>query len=381
MAKIGIVTFWWSQDNYGQLLQCFASQKYLQNLGHDAFLIKVCDFGEEPQCHETSIARWHKVFSLSHWKFFLRTQWGRVYSIIVNRLIQNHEVDRHFDAFREQYIRSTDKIYSHQDLFEDPPQVDVLVTGSDMVWGAGLFRTEYFLDFASKGVKRFSISASFGRNYESLTDSEKQTIVDNLSKFQGITVREYEGLNICQSLGFRNATVVCDPTMMIDIDIYKSIMDESVRKKSERSAFIYFLGSDASYIDDHGIVTVLRQRRMPFNLCASECIDTIPKIFPSIEEWLSYIYYSDFVITNSFHGTIFCMLFGKQFAVIPLRDSQRNTRIESLLGEVGILDRICYTKSDMLLKMDVKIDYNTLAPKIKKMIDNSKRIVHKMFIS
>lgn len=363
--RIGVVTFWWSQENYGQLLQCFATLKYLQQLGHDAFLIRVRNFLEEPSAETSApLPLWKKLLSWQHWRFLLRSIYERYYQSYINSRVLNHDVDRQFDDFREKYIVSTERVYSHDELLQDSPEVDILATGSDMAWGVGLHHHEYLLDFGKAETRRISIAASFGRTWESLNESEKEICKKYISRYDAITVREEEGVRICRNLGMANAVRVCDPTMLLDTSVYEELMNCASIPDSSDKAFIYYIGYDDSYLTDYDIVSVLKEKNLQYHYASAGRVNALPKVFPTIPQWLKYIHDSRFVVTNSFHGVIFCLLFKKQFAVIPLKLEQRNTRIQTILMEFGLEDRICRTKSQLLSAIDSKIDYQVVSPAV-----------------
>lgn len=374
--KIGIVTFWWSQENYGQLLQCFATQKYLQQLGHDAFLIRVRNFLEE-SLEETadSMPVWKKILSWQHWKFLLRSNYERFYQSYINKHIQNHNVDRHFDDFRDKYIVSTERVYLHDELIKDSPEVDMLATGSDMAWGVGMYHHEYFLDFGHSETRRISIAASFGRTWENLDEREKEICRKYISRYDAITVREEEGARICKNLGIANAVCVCDPTMLLNTSVYDELIGDVQILECRNRAFIYYIGYDQSYLSDHQIVKVLKRHGVDFHYASAGVVNSLPKVFPSIPQWLQYIRESRFVVTNSFHGVLFCLMYHKQFVVVPLRIEQRNTRIETILEKVGLRQRMAYSMTDMDMLLDQEIDYNIVADKIEELSFFSKESI------
>uniref|UniRef100_UPI0026114D82 polysaccharide pyruvyl transferase family protein n=1 Tax=uncultured Treponema sp. TaxID=162155 RepID=UPI0026114D82 len=126
--KVGILTFWWSNDNYGQLLQCYALQKYLRDAGHDAFLIRYNsqnDFTRSPV-----FIRLLKALNPILLFKYLNYRVNSRKSIVEAKL---H--DRHFEDFRNKYIVQSEKIYSsYSELKENPPEADVYIAGSDQVW-------------------------------------------------------------------------------------------------------------------------------------------------------------------------------------------------------------------------------------------------------
>ena len=157
--KIGIMTFWWSDDNYGQLLQCYALQKFLKDLGHEVFVIK---YREKHKPLYTKILKAlnpKKVF-----KFFTNTIKQR------KVIAEQKQFNREFDKFRNRYITWTDRIYnSYDELKRNPPKADVYIVGSDQVWNPTIASTAgdalkaYFLDFGNENIKRWSYAASFGQ--------------------------------------------------------------------------------------------------------------------------------------------------------------------------------------------------------------------------
>lgn len=375
--KIGIVTFWWSQENYGQLLQCFATQKYLQQLGHEAFLIK---YKYIIPGHEDTEKRFceqiQKFFSYPHWKYFLATQYKKFSFAFINRFVQNHNINRHFTDFFQMNIKSSPICYSQAELIENPPSVDVLVCGSDMVWGGKGVDPIFFLGFGGKHIRRISVAASFGCRWESMNNEEKSRIKILLERFDGLSLREDEGVRICQNLGYANAIKICDPTMLLDRTVYESMtMDFSPIDYSNK-VFIYLLCNERSVMSDKAIMIFLNGRNIMCNYAASQdAVNTLPKIFPTIPEWLANIRYSDFVITNSFHGTVLSLLFQKDFMVIPLENEDRNTRINSLLGMLHLQDRICRSINDLARCFDHRIDYSIINPLLDKFREFSRNTV------
>lgn len=300
---------------------------------------------------------WLKLCSWQYWRFLLRSIYERFYQSYINKHVLNHNVDRLFDDFRDRYFVSTERVYSHDDLLDDSPEVDILATGSDMAWGVGLHHHEYLLDFGKPETRRISIAASFGRTWDSLTEREKDICKKYISRYDAITVREEEGVRICKNLGLSNAVRVCDPTMLLEPSAYEELMNTASIPDSSDKIFIYYIGYDDSFLTDYDIVSVLKKKDLRYHYASAGRINALPKVFPTIPQWLKYIHDSHFVVTNSFHGVIFCLLFKKQFAVIPLKLEQRNTRIQTILKQFGLEERVCRTKKQLLTILGQKIDY------------------------
>jgi hypothetical protein len=126
--KIGIMTFWRSEDNYGQLLQCYALQKYLRDAGHDAYLIRY-----DSKNDYIKLSVWKKAIKgLNPVKSF-----GYISSKIRAPLIKKLNAERKFLDFRNIYIKQSKSIYhSYKELVENPPEADMYITGSDQVWNS-----------------------------------------------------------------------------------------------------------------------------------------------------------------------------------------------------------------------------------------------------
>ena len=160
--KIGIMTFWWSNDNYGQLLQCYALQKYLRDKGHDVFSIKY-NYTKDIKRNPLFFRLLKACNPILLFKYLLSKK--RCAKILNEQNIY----DRYFDDFREKYIHFSDFNYvSYEDLKQNPPDADVYIVGSDQVWNywnMKLWRYinplhVYFLDFGSEKIKRISYAAS-----------------------------------------------------------------------------------------------------------------------------------------------------------------------------------------------------------------------------
>lgn len=133
--RIGIITYWSSSDNYGQQLQCFALQKYLKGLGHDAYLIKYMPTSKVPL--------WRRIARFL--KYHLLTPSGQKEKdkalAMVSQKNELNNVKRDFIGFRAKYIVSTDIVYhSIKELRENPPTADVYICGSDQVWNNRLLK-------------------------------------------------------------------------------------------------------------------------------------------------------------------------------------------------------------------------------------------------
>lgn len=379
--KIGILTYWWSNDNYGQLLQCFALQKYLQDKGHDAFLVRYHPMNDGRQM----TIKERLLFSINH-PF-------RTFGIIYKKLMKKttpactaeEVMDRKFNHFRNKFIISTKTVFtSYKELKESYPKADMYIVGSDQIWNIdNEYATNtidaWFLNFLPEEIIRCSYAASFGRGKLSYAVGKK--LKSRLKKFSVVTVRENSGKKICKKMRI-SAEVVCDPTLLLPCDYYKFISSEVVPLK-KRYVFLYMLSNTcvfsvrkfSEWAKDSGLDIVYVSGNSGWKKCNYDDAD-IKKTNLTILEWLSYLANAEYVVTNSFHCTLFSLLFERKIAVVPLKGSVKNTndRIESLFLNLNV-SKTTIENNDFSVLKDLqpqKID-NNFIKKSKNILDSFTR--------
>lgn len=344
--KIGIMTFWRSNDNYGQLLQCYALQQYLREQGHDPFLIR---YDSRPDFLPCPV--WRKVI-----KAFNPIKLSRAirYKLIrkihkIQFISEEQNNQRQFDSFRKKYIHQSEKIYlSYLELKENPPKADCYIVGSDQVWNfyeSLLNRCKnqlhaYFLDFGLSSTKRISYSASWGK--KKISKKFIKEIAPLLKRFDYVSVREESGLDICKKCGILNAEFRCDPTFLLSTSHYRELYqtEEGIINTS-KYVFIYRLSNPCDF-DMKAIKRWAKERNLEIvYVTANGLHDEYEKLYPTIPQWLSLIDHAEYVITNSFHCCAFSLIFGKRFGVVPLFQpfKEMNTRIETLFNFFHIESR------------------------------------------
>ncbi len=341
--KIGIITYWSSSDNYGQQLQCFALQKYLIGQGHDAYLIKYM-----PTTH---IPLWRRVARAIKYRLLVSSeQKDRDKKVkLIYEKNQSLNKKRGFEAFRDKYIKSTDVVYRNiKDLRGNPPIADIYICGSDQVWNNRLSDPDtggWFLDFGSPSIKRVSYAASIGRDLDS---SEIKRFTQYLKKFNAISVREQKAYSLCHQLGFEKSIIAIDPTLLLSSQDYDSIENDDpisdvtvkpyvfVYTLNIRSAEEIYWNVFQNMIAKDGLH--IRSVSSSGYLPARDLLTGIQNEQAKISEWLSLIKHSEYVITTSFHGVVFCLLYHKPFYAVLLNNeySKGNDRIISLLESINL---------------------------------------------
>lgn len=355
MKKIGVVTYWNSEENYGQILQIFALQYYLKQKNCYPFLIKHSLIATNT-CPESFLKRLIKLLS-SYSK--LRDSIKRRLSGIIKKE-QISITDRHFKEFKDKYIEGPSKIYSYQDLLNNPPTADGYIAGSDQIWNFP--NPVFLLNWVDDNIPRFSYAASFGSpSVPTYLIKEYKT---SLSKFKLISVREKSGVEICSNMGIK-AEHVLDPTLLLLKNDYLNSFNIEIALSKRPYIFLYLLGNeskiDLDYLKQYAAHNDLDVVFVPSQNFKAESF--VPA-YPTIEEWISLIANADLVITNSFHGTVFSILFARLFYTVLLRgkDNKMNERIISLFADLN-LSRLYNNHIDLTEKIDYTEVHNLLNEK------------------
>ncbi len=329
--KIGILTFHWGA-NHGAILQTYALSRYLQQ-----------QYGAEVEI----VDYYPKNLELSLWNALrvLRPS-------AVLRKCKELRKERCLKAFRKELPLSK-RYYTNAQLQQEELPYDVLITGSDQVWnpyylryGEGGPTPVYFLNFGNAHTKKLSVSASFGcHSYP----EECHTIAAPLLRaLDGISVRENTGLAILQSMGIEGGCVTADPTALLSGDAYRELCstDSGVRGVSQ-----FILRKQVPETQK-----LLEQVCNAFSKEKAVDID-----LRSIPDWLAAIRDSRLVVTNSFHCVMMCLKLHTPFAVLMETGTMAgmNDRFVTLLGAMGLSDRIIHTAED-IRHLSKEIDFSAV---------------------
>lgn len=345
--KIGILTFHWA-TNYGAILQAFALQTYLKRLGHDVSIINY-----RPKQYKKTLLGC--FFTVRIWKYVHN--------------IREYVKENKLEKFRKMYLYET-LLYENLDaLKQNPPKCDVYICGSDQVWnpyftikGEGKPTSSYFLDFGEKNIKRIAYAVSLGcENYPPSAFTIAQKYIHN---FSGISVRENSAISIVEKMGFLNPIKLPDPTLLLLRDDY--FFSGKTQIATQKKVFVYFLRNEHKAAID--IVKYLKQN---FKV---ESTNKIVKPY-SVEEWVKSINSASLVLTNSFHGMIFSIIFHVPFIVVPAKGSAStmNDRFKTILSYLDLEHRIIYNYDSNILKqiIEKKINWEDIDTKIKNLREES----------
>lgn len=340
--KAGIITFHFAH-NQGAVLQCYALQTFLTRLGCDA---KVIDY--RPAYHTVKYSAWKNPFRVArgNWrrnrkkplvKRIVIAARGFARGLVADLKRTDRAADLKFRAFTEKFLRQTRTYTSLEELCWDPPAMDAYVSGSDQLWNPELldycFDPAYFMDFGGEKTRRLTYAVSLKEHY---SKGQKAQLRKLCRRIDGLCIRE-ENADLTQAVG-REAKVCIDPSLLLDREDYLPL--ETKRKVAEPYVFVYGFETNEQILQ--AVQTVAEAKNLKIvNGSPKRIRLTVPckRLFSySPDEFLSYIHHADYVVTNSFHGTAFSVIYKKNFIVVA--HSTRGRRMTELLGKLGLEGRI-----------------------------------------
>lgn len=334
MAKIGIITFSDTTDNYGQVLQYLAVHEYLKQRGHEPFLLRY-QVKKGPIIRRALSRIYHTVVNPTKRTPMIKSELMELYDRWAGWSVRNEILHpRHFEEFRKHFFNIKTIVGLGDCQIQD---LDAYAIGSDQIWS---YVSEWnFLGFVPKGRPRFSIAPSTGNT--SFTSEQIQYASIMLKDFSFVTCREDSGLEFCKKAGYENAVKLLDPTFLINKDTYDGYV-KNLKKKVKPYIFVYLLGAECDVSIDR-IFEFAKKNDLEVRYVASQGReDSCEKQWATVPEWMSLMKDASYVITNSFHGMALSIVYQKQFLVLPVTGVTKfmNERITSLAETFMLKDRI-----------------------------------------
>lgn len=308
--------------NYGAVLQAYALNRFLQKRGHDA---RVIDYTSKS----------HGGIS-DKYKNNLLAKAVRGILLFPDRLKGN----KVFGEFIKNNISLTERSYfSHRELVDNPPSADLYITGSDQVWNCDIpvgKDDAYFLDFSGPNAKKISYAASMATDL--LPDNQKKRYYNLLYDFHAISVREPSSVSILKSIGI-DAVSVLDPVYLLDKREWVDLAEKADYK--EPYVLVYSFNRQKNVFDFAKKIAKEKNLKVySVNTRWLDIINRTDKYFWSVspQKFLSLILNADIVVTNSFHGISFSIIFEKYFFAFTKETG--NSRIIDLLKSLHLEDRL-----------------------------------------
>lgn len=324
--KIAILTYQRS-ISYGAFAQCLALSEVLKRSGAE---VEVIDY--MPQ------HRQDKLRLIPH---------GRI--IPPKSFFKKWRLIRRFRKQIEDLLPLTPQTYtSYESLESLKDDYDAVICGSDQIWNpsnnSGIFDPAYFAAFAGEDTTKIAYAASFGAGGVKTEDEEQ--LRDLLGHLDYVSVRETSGVDLARRLSESNCVRVCDPTILLS-NFNKFLPTQSSPRKGIVAFCLQYTGSFHEALDY--VQKNLNQVVYDIDGTGRVLSNESSVIKPSLFEWMSYIRSASFVVTNSFHGVVFCLLFKTPFVFVNLAGNmgQRNERIYSLLECVHLRGVVCSNREDI----------------------------------
>ena len=329
--KAGLITFHYAH-HYGAQLQAYALYKTVEGMGVPCEIIDYV-----------------RPDTLDGNRLFKK-------GLSLRSLMSNAHTLLHYPAFKKRYSRFNAFVKEHmrlgekrylkfEELMADPPKYDLYVCGSDQIWNPLIFTLKdfdpsFFMPFAGD-KRRIAYAPSFG--IEKIPDGLQKKLKDYLETFESLSTRESQGAQIVKDLTGRTAEVVLDPTLLLKESEWSSLCAKPDNTKPY--ILCYFVSDPTPFMN--AIRIVAKELRLPIIcLCGSRrkvpgCIRRVFDAGP--EEFLSLFKDAAFILTNSFHGTVFSIQFKKDFYIFENNrkdDKSVNSRLHTILKMLGLEDRL-----------------------------------------
>lgn len=365
--NIGIIT-WFSYENYGTKLQAIALQRYLRNLGHNVRLINFVP-PEVGTMKFNTESIWDKIKKQPQkyaTKYALKKYKGQIEARYQKMKVEVQE-----------NCVFTAQVSCEQDYIDICNEFDIIVCGSDQIWNPNWYHKFYYADYDKIKSKRISYAPSMGVN--TIKEEQALEIKRSLSHFSAISVRERKGAALLKPLLDREPVVVVDPTLLLDASIWDEMFP--VKKISrEKYVLTMFLTDNCThwraakkYAKDKGLKHIV----IPY--CGFSYFQNA-KLYvdAGIQDFLNLIRGAEYILTDSFHVTVFSMIYRKQFYTFERFQedafSSQNERVRNILEMANVSNRLVpYGAYNILDKKD--IDYRSVIKNLNDEIVRSKKFL------
>lgn len=349
MTKIKIITIH-CIHNFGSVFQSYGLVEYLRGQGYDASLI---DYRPAYYKKGRNVIR-------------------RFISIALNPFSQIKQ-SKKYQSFIDDEIPKTRKVYHNlQELSELKDENAVFIAGGDQIWNSfhPCGRDDSYKLMFVRDRKKIAYGTSMGRN--SFSEEELKSIAEKIKDFDSIGLREQSTVTMLQPFTPVNVYHAADPVILLDKEHYMPFIGN---ERLIREPYMLMYLANKSIVLDRIVEKVSNVRGLKIvHVCGSskkcKCDYFLKSTGP--KDLLNLIYYADFVVSASFHATLFSLLFNKQFCTL-LPEAGTNTRIEDLLAFYSLSERIVKSEEDVQA-IDVKsnIDFKGVNEKLTCFVNESK---------
>ena len=343
--KIGILTIT-PNIGYGGIMQAYALQTILKKLGNE---IEIINYR-----HKIGYKTKAKFFLKSVYKVFIKGEFAK-FSLNDDYLYRAQKVSK----FHQKYLNLSELVKTSKEFrCLANRKYDCIIVGSDQVWRPQYVVNiyDYYLDGIRKGVYKMSYAASFGVNEWQYSKEQTRRCTKLLKEFGYISVRESSGIKLIADNLSENFKVDwdLDPTLLIYQNDYASLIQNVPKNKN--TLFTYIL--DPTFDKSQVVNKISKELNLGINEFNTRAengmgVELKLRVAPPVETWISGFRDADFIVTDSFHGMVFSIIFNKPF-VVYINPNRGTERFTSLLSMLGLLDRMitCSTELNQSLLSD-----------------------------
>ena len=363
--NIMIVTFQ-NAYNHGAMLQCFALQEKIKSFSND---VKVLNYDNK------IISNIYKIFYVNQSNSFA----VRYIKALIHGIVFYGQISRRNKKFRNfihNNLNITESMSADEIKRYDYSNYDLFIVGSDQVWNTDLFNgfdDIYFLSFSEK-IKKASYAASIGKTY--IDERYQDQISNALRDFKSISLREESGKKAISKLTNKELTVDLDPTLLLKSDDWDKLISPK-KIVDDKYILVYMPNQEvikiADYISNKEKIKIIDVDKKKNFKGEINMFDSDPL------EFVNLVKNAEYIITSSFHATVFSIIYNKKFWVVPPK--KISSRIDDLLSKLKLNDRVLKDFNDYLdkEKCNNEIDYKStnmlLDKERRKSIDSLKNII------
>lgn len=338
MKKVGLITYY--GDNYGGVLQAYALQQIVSSNGFDCELISNDFLSHKNVCKKLKGKMVNLTSAIKNpSKYFAKRRTYHKY------VTQNASRAKKFEEFRRDNLRVNKTGYSsYGDYLKNPLEYDVYLCGSDQIWNPNLYCDNgfYFAGFAPKNALKISYASSVG--VSAVNKKQAAFMAPFLNSFDVISTREQKGADIINTISDKKATVVLDPTLLLDAFGWNKVAAPCLI--NEPYIFCYLFG-------EREYVAEIKKKVTEMTGLKVVCIPFVPRELDSNDEkifdagpaeFISLIKNASLVLTDSFHATAFSINLETPFISLCRFDKNdkksMNDRLVTILNLVDLSDRL-----------------------------------------
>lgn len=334
--------------NYGGMMQAWALQQVLKRRGHE--VVTIDRQADKPSALYATARFAYRVGMKAIGKSKAPVQPEKLYPYV----LQNTKRFISENIVMSEVLDSTAKLKAHFDR----EHYDAVIVGSDQTWRPQYSPNieNFFLDFLeSKNIKRIAYASSFGVDDWEFSEEQTRRCAELAKLFDTISVREDSGVELCRKHLRVQAQHVLDPTLLLEKADFERLIGVERLKDKKEGIFTYFLDKTAEKL-------VLAERagketgenlfscQAKFSISDYLEVNLADLVMPDPRDWLAGFANAKYVLTDSFHGVVFSIIFNKPFYVIP-NESRGTSRFDSLLDLIGLSSRkINSDANDLKLK-------------------------------